>query len=101
MRRAWIVAVPIGLLMLVGASFSAAKDKKGEFSIGGNVGYALMDIKGVNDFINLNEDIFTNLFGYTTESKDYHTGGVSSRGEINYGITCYLLRVVDALTKKI
>jgi len=87
MRRAWIVMVPIGLLMLIGASCNAAKDVKGEFGIGGNVGYALMDIKGVNDFINLNEDIFTNLFGYTTESKDYHTGGISYRGEISYGVT--------------
>ena len=91
MKRYLVISLlVVGLVALVLASCATAKDMKGKFGIDGQIGWAMMDIKGVNDFYDVLEER-ADLIGYTVESKDYLKGGMSYVGEARYGITSSVL----------
>jgi len=91
MKRYLVISfLVIGLVALVLASCATAKDMKGKFGFDVQVGYAMMDIKGVNEWYDVAEE-WMNFVGMTTESKDYLKGGMSYMGEVKYGITSNLV----------
>lgn len=90
MKRYLVISfLVIGLVLLAVASCATATDMKGKFGFDVQIGYAMMDIKGVNDFLDALED-YANLIGYTTE-KDHLKGGMSYMGEVKYGVTSNLV----------
>lgn len=56
MKKLWAMGILVGLVALTVTSCATAKDMKGKFGIGGNIGYALMDIKGVNEWLDVCEE---------------------------------------------
>lgn len=89
MRKLWVMGV-VGFVVLALGSCAAAMDMKGKFGIGGNIGYAMMDIKGVNDWFDFHDEN-AELLGWTTDSIDYLKGGMSYLGEVKYGISSSVL----------
>lgn len=93
MKRYLVISLlVVGLVVLVAAPSSTAKDMKGKFGIGGNIGYAMMDIEGVNDYFDYWEE-WTRLNAWTTTSKDYLNlkGSMTYLGEVKYGVASSLL----------
>ena len=91
MKRYLVIGLlVVGLMVLALASCGAAVDMKGKIGIDVQIGYAMMDIKGVNDWFDFFEE-FSELWGWTTVSKDYLKGGMSYVGEVKYGITSNML----------
>lgn len=89
-KKLCVGAVVVGLAVLVLASSAIATDMKGKFGFDVQIGYAMMDIKGVNDFYDV-ADERAGLIGWTTESIDYLKGGMTYVGEVKYGISSSLL----------
>jgi hypothetical protein len=89
-KKLCVVAAVVGLVVLAVVSSAIAMDMKGKFGFDVQVGYAMMDIKGVNDFYDVMEERI-DLIWRTVESKDYLKGGMSYIGEIKYGITSNLV----------
>lgn len=95
MKKLWAVGILVGLVALTVTSCATAKDMKGKFGIGGNIGYALMDIKGVNEWLDvLEERTATIMTAWTTTAKDHLKGDMTYLGEIRYGITSNLMLAV-------
>ncbi|TET48006.1 hypothetical protein E3J59_01270 [Candidatus Aerophobetes bacterium] len=90
MKKLCVGAIVVGLAVLVLASSAIAMDMKGKFGFDVQIGYAMMDIKGVNEGLDFHDEN-GELLGWTTESKDYLKGGMTYVGEAKYGITSSLL----------
>jgi len=88
-KKSWVMGIVVGLVVLALASRTTATDMKGKFGIGGNIGYAMMNIHGVNDWYDV-ADEHSDLFGWTTESTYDLKGGMSYLGEVKYGISSNL-----------
>ena len=91
MKRYLVISfLVVGLVALVLGSCATAKDMKGKFGIDGQIGWAMMDIKGVNDWFDFNDEN-ASLLGWTTVSIDYLKGGMTYLGEVRYGISSSVL----------
>lgn len=86
LRRISVVCAAAVLIVLMTGVLTYAKDMKGKFGLGGYGGYSMMNIKGVNEWYDVFEERI-DLFGRTTESKDYLKGGMTYGAQIKYGIT--------------
>jgi len=87
MKRYLVISfLVIGLVLLAVASCATATDMKGKFGFDVQIGYAMMNITGVNEWFDFWEE-FDALYGWTTESRDDLKGGMSYIGEIKYGVT--------------
>ncbi len=84
-KKLCVAAVVVGLVVLVLAPCATATDMKGKIGFDVQVGYAMMDIKGVNDWFDMWEE-FDELYGWATTANDHLKGGMSYIGEIKYGV---------------
>jgi len=87
MKRYLIVGfLVVGLLTLAMVPCTSAKDMKGTFFIGGNLGYALTDMEGPNDWFGFLAD--PDNYGWIESSSiDELGGGLTYGGELGYFVT--------------
>ena len=91
-RKLWLIGIVAGSVILMVGPYATAKDMKGKFGIGGNIGYALMDIKGVNEWLDIcDERVATIITEWETTAKEHLEGDVAYLGGIKYGLTSSLM----------